>query len=80
MAYANYAYYAIQAAAAAATVYEATNPQKPPKAPAAPNQNQAQNDAVAAEDQMRQRRGVLSNIYAGSSNQAPVVGKTQLGA
>jgi len=52
----------------------------PPGPPGPPNPNDAANAAQAQTDQMRMRRGMLANIYAGSSNTAPVVGgKTQLG-
>jgi hypothetical protein len=52
---------------------------KPPPAPGVPNPNDAANASQSVRDQMRQRRGLLANIYAGASNQAPVSGKTQLG-
>lgn len=52
---------------------------KPPPAPGPPNPNDAANAAQQTTDQMRMRRGMLANIYAGASNQAPVSGKTQLG-
>ncbi len=53
-----------------------------PGPPGPPNPNDAANAAQAQADQMRMRRGVLANIYAGAqTGQAaqPVVGKTQLG-
>jgi len=49
------------------------------KPPAIPNVNDAANAAQQQTDEMRARRGLLANIYAGASSQAPVVGKTQLG-
>jgi hypothetical protein len=39
----------------------------------------AANAARAQTDALRQRRGLLSNIYAGALGQAPVTGRTQLG-
>lgn len=51
----------------------------PPAPPGPPNPNDAANAAQAQTDAMRMRRGALANIYAGASNQAPVVGKTTLG-
>lgn len=50
-----------------------------PGPPQPPNPNDALNAAQATRDQMRQRRGMLANIYAGAANQQPVTGKTQLG-
>jgi hypothetical protein len=53
-----------------------------PKTAAPPqlnNPNDALNAAQAQTDAMRMRRGMLANIYAGGSNSAPVVGKSQLG-
>lgn len=47
--------------------------------PGVPNPNDAANSAQAMTDQMRQRRGLLSNIYAGATSGSPVTGKTQLG-
>ncbi len=47
--------------------------------PPVQNPNVAANAALQTADQMRARRGLLANIYAGNSNQAPVSGKTQLG-
>ncbi|HUP06813.1 MAG TPA: hypothetical protein VMU47_06670 [Caldimonas sp.] len=52
---------------------------KTPEPPAPPNPNDAANAARAQSDEMRLRRGMLANIYAGSTNQTPAVGKTQLG-
>ena len=52
----------------------------PPAPPGPPNPNDAANAAQAQTDAMRMRRGMLANIYAGASSQAPVVGgKTTLG-
>ena len=50
-----------------------------PAPPGPPNPNDASQAAQATTDAMRARRGLLSNIYAGNSNTAPVTGKTQLG-
>jgi len=52
---------------------------KPPTAPAVPDQAAAANAAQTEADQMRQRRGLLANIYGGGLNQQPVSGKTSLG-
>jgi hypothetical protein len=53
----------------------------PPAAPPVPNANNAANAAQQQTDQLRQRRGLLANIYAGGQQNAapPAVGKTQLG-
>lgn len=52
----------------------------PPAPPGPPNPNDAANAAQSQTDAMRMRRGMLANIYAGASSQAPVVGgKTVLG-
>lgn len=52
----------------------------PPPPPGVPNPNDAQNAAQSQKDAMRQRRGVLANIYAGQTSQsAPVTGTTTLG-
>lgn len=51
----------------------------PPPPPGVPNVNDAANAALSQTDQMRMRRGLLSNIYAGATNQQPVAGKVQLG-
>ncbi len=51
----------------------------PAPPPAVPNPNDATNAAQQQTDQMRMRRGLLANIYAGASNSQPVSGKTQLG-
>lgn len=64
--------------AAAASQIANKNP-KPPPAPGLPNPNDASNAAQSMTDQMRMRRGLMANIYAGASNSAPVTGKTQLG-
>lgn len=52
---------------------------KVPAPPGVPNPNDAANAARAQTDALRMRRGMLANIYAGSLNQAPTVGRTQLG-
>jgi len=51
----------------------------PPAPPGVPNPNDAANAAQATTDQMRMRRGLMSNIYAGAQNQQPSVGKVALG-
>ncbi len=51
----------------------------PPPPPGVPNPNDAANAAQSQTDAMRQRRGLLANIYAGQSGGAPVTGKQQLG-
>lgn len=59
--------------------YDLLKPKTPPAAPGVPNPNDAANAAQSQMDAMRMRRGLMSNIYAGASNTAPVTGKTQLG-
>jgi hypothetical protein len=59
--------------------YDAFGPKTPPTPPGVPNPNDAMNAAQATTDQMRMRRGLLANIYAGAGNQQPVTGKTTLG-
>jgi hypothetical protein len=57
-------------------------PKHAPAPPEVPNQNDASNAAQSLTDSMRQRRGLMANIYAGSlqgASSAPVTGKTQLG-
>lgn len=54
-------------------------PKTPPPTPGVPNPNDAANAAQNLTDQMRMRRGLMANIYAGAGNTAPVSGKTQLG-
>lgn len=54
-------------------------PKNPPPTPGVPNPNQAANNAQNLTDQMRMRRGLMANIYAGAGGPAPVSGKTQLG-
>ena len=57
----------------------ATNPVPPPPPP---NMDDASTAARQSQDMMRQRRGVLANIYAGNSpgsGVAPVGVKTALG-
>jgi len=52
----------------------------PPPTPPAPNPNDAANASQSLTDQMRMRRGLMANIYAGAAgNQQPVTGKTALG-
>ena len=51
----------------------------PPTPPGVPNPDAAANAAQSQTDAMRMRRGFLANVYAGSQNQAPVVGKSSLG-
>jgi hypothetical protein len=53
--------------------------QKPPTAPAPPNPDVAANAAQQNADQLRARRGLLANIYAGGQGAQAVSGKTQLG-
>jgi hypothetical protein len=60
-------------------LWSVIKPKTPPPPPGVPNPNDAVNAAQSQTDAMRMRRGMLSNIYAGSSNQAPVVGKSALG-
>jgi hypothetical protein len=59
--------------------YDLFKPKTPPPSPGVPNPNTAANAAQTTTDQMRARRGMLANIYAGASNTAPVSGKTALG-
>lgn len=59
--------------------YDAFGPKTPPTPPGVPNPNDAANAAQTQNDAMRMRRGMLSNIYAGATNSAPVVGKATLG-
>lgn len=59
--------------------YKVLRAPTPPAPPGVPNQNDAANAAQQATDQMRMRRGLLSNIYAGAQGTAPVAGKTVLG-
>jgi len=47
--------------------------------PPVPDANVALNNSQSATDAMRQRRGLLANIYAGASNSQPVSGSTTLG-
>lgn len=51
----------------------------PPPTPGVPNPNDAANATRSMTDQMRMRRGLLANIYAGGGSSAPVTGKTALG-
>jgi hypothetical protein len=67
------------AAGAGAGIYAASKSQKPPPPPQTPNPNNALNAAQEQSDALRQRRGLLANIYAGGQNQQPVSGATQLG-
>jgi hypothetical protein len=59
--------------------WDALQPKTPPPPPGVPNPNDAANAAQQTTDAMRMRRGLLANIYAGSTNQQPVSGKVQLG-
>lgn len=54
-------------------------PKNPPPTPGVPNPNDAANASQNLTDQMRMRRGLMANIYAGAGGPAPVSGKTQLG-
>ena len=54
-------------------------PAKPPGPPGVPNPNDAANAAQGLTDQMRARRGMLANIYAGANPGTPQTGKTALG-
>ena len=54
-------------------------PKTPPPTPGVPNPNDAANAAQNHTDQMRMRRGLMANIYAGAGSPPPVSGKTQLG-
>jgi hypothetical protein len=60
--------------------FDAFGPKTPPAPPGVPNPNDAANAAQSTTDAMRMRRGMLSNIYAGSQAGQPVTGKTQLGS
>lgn len=69
-------------AGTAATAYGASQllkPKAPPAPPGPPNPNDAAQAAQQTTDQLRARRGLLSNIYAGSQAGQASVGKTQLG-
>lgn len=59
--------------------YDLFKPKTPPPTPGVPNPNDAANAAQSQTDQMRMRRGLMANIYAGASGAAPVTGKQQLG-
>lgn len=65
---------------ASAVAFSVFGKKTPPPTPGVPNPNDAANAAQAQTDQMRMRRGMLSNIYAGAMNQQPVSGKTMLGS
>jgi hypothetical protein len=68
--------------AASGFVADAFN-KKPPAPPQVPNPNDAANAAQSLTDSMRMRRGLLSNLYAGSQTgpgSQPVAGKTTLGS
>lgn len=60
-------------------LYGMLKPKSPPPAPGVPNPNDAANASQSLTDQMRMRRGLMANIYAGAGGPAPVTGKTQLG-
>lgn len=59
--------------------WQLLKPKSPPAAPGVPNPNDAANAAQSVTDQMRLRRGLMANIYAGAGSTQPVTGKTQLG-
>lgn len=61
------------------TLTRALEPKSPPPSPGLPNPNDAANASQALTDQMRQRRGLLSNLYAGTNQTPPLSGKTTLG-
>jgi hypothetical protein len=66
---------------AGGAIEHSLDPHLPP-APSVPNPNDAANQAQNLTDQMRMRRGLMANIYAGGATGAqsqPVVGKTALG-
>lgn len=50
-----------------------------PQAPAPPGVDAASNASQQNADLIRQRRGLLANIYAGNNAPPPATGKTQLG-
>lgn len=57
-------------------------PKTPPPSPGVPDPNAAANASQNLTDQMRMRRGLMANIYAGGQTGAasqPVSGKTALG-
>ncbi len=61
---------------------DALKKKSPPPTPGVPDPNQAANNAQNLTDQMRMRRGLMSNLYAGAQTgpgSAPVTGKTALG-
>ena len=64
---------------AAKYLIDNTKAKGPPTPPGPPNPNDAANAAQAQTDAMRQRRGMLANIYAGGMVGAPQTGKTTLG-
>ena len=51
----------------------------PPAPPAPPSQDAAANAAKQQQDLLRKRRGVLANIFGGSSGSQPAVTKATLG-
>lgn len=61
--------------------YDLFKPKTPPPSPGVPDPNVAANAAQSTTDQMRMRRGLMSNLFAGASPSAgaPVTGKTALG-
>lgn len=67
-------------AGTAASIALASRKQNPPPTPPVPNQNAAENAAQQQADMLRQRRGMLANIYGGQTMQQPVSGKSQLGS
>lgn len=60
-------------------IEHAFDPRYPGAIPTPPGQNDANNAALAQQDQLRMRRGMMANIFAGNTSQQPVSGKTQLG-
>jgi hypothetical protein len=58
---------------------DAVKPTNPPGLPPIPNPSDAANASLQQTDLMRQRRGLLANIFAGSQAGQPVTGKTALG-
>ena len=73
---------ALSAGTAVAAVVKKLSPSKSaaPPLPGAPTADVAANDATQVQDDIRRRRGVLANIYAGQNPSDPTnVLKTQLG-
>lgn len=59
-------------------LYKSTTPANPIPAPVA-DPNAALNAGQAQADALRQRRGLLANLFAGAGNQNAVTGKQSLG-